>query len=457
MISILHWRPLQSLLLLVFAALASFPSQAQQRIALVVGNYSYESAPLTSPRYDASAMEKSLADLGFTVKPRVNLDQNSFREELRDFSTRLKKNPGAIALFYYSGHGMQVNGVNYLVPTGARIDSEADVSIYGVRVDEVILRMTTGGASTSILVLDACRNNPYEKRFKSADAGLARTPAPPGVVIAYAAAPGTVAIQATGGALSPYTAALVSSLAQPTPLLLTLQRVANRVHSSSKGNQSPYIETSAGFDAAVTLVSPKAVEPTPTLTKRTDDQKNASLIEQQPRPQSLEETIALIRASQDPTEKRELKASARKIVAPELNFGTIEGVDDNIYRSFSFVSYDPDKNILIVDQKYEARGPRQCSPVCSVYEGRLTIDLSRVDRVQTYGSGEFDLDCWYSAQYQNNKCITYKTQKNTCQYAGCDSGSDQSIPFHLKNNAKAKKLRLALQAVIYKIDGRPAF
>lgn len=456
MISMLHWQPWQSLLLLLAAGLASFPSQAQQRIALVVGNYSYESAPLTSPRYDASAMEKSLADLGFAVKPRTNLDQNSFREELRDFSTRLKKTPGAIALFYYSGHGMQVNGINYLVPTGTRIYSEADVSIYGVRVDEVILRMTTGGASTSILMLDACRNNPYEKRFKSTDSGLARTPVPPGVVIAYAAAPGTVAIQATGGALSPYTAALVGSLAQPTPLLLTLQKVANRVHSSSNGNQSPYIETSAGFDAAVTLVAPKAVQPTAPLTKRTDDQKNAPLSEQRPKPQSLEETIALIRASTDPTEKRELKASARKIVAPELNFGTIEDVEDNIHRSFSFVSYDPEKNILVVAQKYEARGPRECSPVCRVYEGRLTIDLSRVDRVQTYAAGAFELDCWYSAQYQNNKCITHRIYKNTCQYAGCDSSSDQSIPFHMKNNTRANKLRLALQAVIYKIDGRPA-
>jgi hypothetical protein len=433
---------------------------AQPKLALVVGNSNYESSPLSSPGHDVDAIEKILTRLNFVVARKKNLNQNAFREELRDFSVRLKKSPGAIAFFYYSGHGMQVNGNNYLVPIGAKIESEADVSIYGVRVDEVILRMRSGNTSTSILVLDACRNNPYEKRFKSPDAGLARSAAPPGTLIAFAAAPGAVAAQASGGALSPYTAALVGSLTEPTPLLLTLQKVANKVHTESGGRQSPYIETSAGFDATVALnaSTSAAMAPSSPPPKRDEGVNPGAQGKrpQVPRAETVQEYIALIRASSEAKQKAELKISARRLLVQDFDFGTVEQTKDGVFRSFKFVSYDPESNKLVVDQKYESRRQGVCSPTCPEYVGRLTVDLSRVDRVQSFSGGAFDLDCWYSAQYRRNKCIVHNTVKNSCQYEGCDSGSDQSIPFHIENNSRLSKFRNALQTVIYKIDGRPA-
>ena len=173
-------------------------------------------------------------------------------------------------------------------------------------------------------------------------------------------------------------------------------------------------------------------------------------------PITLEDYVRLIKTA-DAGKKRELKSAARKLVAEDFNFGRVEATDDlKHYRSFNFVSYDPARNILVIDEKYEYKDPPSCKPKCPTYVGRLTIDLGRVDRIATFSGGQFDLDCWYSAQYGRNKCISFTTEEFTCTVSRCQSGSDQVVSFYIPNNAKIRRLQSALQAVIYKIDGRPA-
>jgi hypothetical protein len=171
------------------------------------------------------------------------------RQHIKAFADDVRANTPASAVFYYSGHGMQVNGVNYMIPVDAEIADQDDVEQYSVRLDEVLLRLKSSQSSPTVAILDACRNNPFEKRYKSAPDGLAKPNLWPASIVAFAAAPGAVAPQASGGALSPYTAVLVERLDTNAPAVVVLQQVANDVYAKSAQRQSPYVETSAGLDA----------------------------------------------------------------------------------------------------------------------------------------------------------------------------------------------------------------
>lgn len=244
----MHRGSLAGVLLVTFFAIAlPWSAGAETRIALVIGNSAYSSGPLSSPKDDAEAVEGKLKDLGFQVIRKTDLRREEFFNAIRDFGDRLQQ-PGTVGLFYYSGHGMQVNNRNYMIPTDSDIRSELDVGRFAVPVDDVLLRMELGKSNPNFVVLDACRNNPFEKRFKSSPDGLAPMEAPPSTLIAFAAAPGRVAEAGLGGKLSPYTQALVEHIDKPYPTFISMfQAVQNTVYARSGQKQSPRLELPPGL------------------------------------------------------------------------------------------------------------------------------------------------------------------------------------------------------------------
>jgi len=182
-----------------------------ERMALVIGNNVYEDSPLTNPANDANDMTAMLQQLGFAVNTRINATQQEMEEAIRDFAGNLR--PEDTALFYFSGHGAQVDGINYLVPIGARIVSEQDIKYKSVAAELVLDYLEQAGSKLNIIILDACRDNPF-KGFRSTRGGLAMMTSPTGTLIGYATAPGTVAYDGPGEN-SPYTKHLLQAMSSP--------------------------------------------------------------------------------------------------------------------------------------------------------------------------------------------------------------------------------------------------
>ena len=168
----------------------------ERRVALVVGNADYKSAPLTNPVNDARDIAAVLRDLGFSVIEKINADKREMVSAIDAFYRNLR---GArVGLFYFAGHGMQIQGANYLVPVGTRISSESDVQFEAVNAGRVLGKMHDAGNKLNIVILDACRDNPFKRSFRTGRTGLAQMDAPKGTIIAYATAPGSVAADGTG-------------------------------------------------------------------------------------------------------------------------------------------------------------------------------------------------------------------------------------------------------------------
>lgn len=182
------------------------------RIALIIGNSSYPSAPLANPANDAEVMATALRSVGFDVIHRTDVNQKQMKRALNLFGDKLEvAGREAVGLFYYAGHGVQVGGRNYMIPTDAAIEREQDVDVEGVAVDSILIAMELADNRLNFVVLDACRNNPFKRGFRSAARGLARMDAPRGSLIAYATGPGSVANDGTGKN-SPYTEALARAI-----------------------------------------------------------------------------------------------------------------------------------------------------------------------------------------------------------------------------------------------------
>jgi formylglycine-generating enzyme required for sulfatase activity len=235
---------------LVFMLLASAAATAAEtRIALVIGNSDYSSGPLPNPANDAKMIGDTLSKLGFEVIARRNADQNTMKRAIQEFGARLEKaGPAAVGLFYYAGHGVQLNGRNYLIPTTAQIEREGDVEIEAVSADWVIEQMRYARNRLNIVILDACRNNPFTRSMRSVDHGLATMDAPAGILIAYSTAPGAVAADGTGRD-SPYTEALsqaMQNLHEPVEQVFKHVRVG--VMGATSGKQVPWESSSLTGD-----------------------------------------------------------------------------------------------------------------------------------------------------------------------------------------------------------------
>ncbi len=191
-------RMLMPCLALMLAAVlcAAVPARAETRTALVIGNAAYASAPLKNPVNDARDMASALRGLGFEVILKTDATHKDMEAAVREFGQKLRR--GGVGLFYFAGHGVQVAGENYLVPVDAQISSEADVKFGCLNAGLVLGKMEDAGNQVNLVVLDACRNNPFSRGFRGAESGLAKMDAPTGSLIAYATAPGRVAEDGSG-------------------------------------------------------------------------------------------------------------------------------------------------------------------------------------------------------------------------------------------------------------------
>ena len=244
---------------------------SQKRLALVIGNGSYTSAPLLkNPPNDARDMAATLTALGFEVSSGINVNQREMKRLVREFGQKLKG--GGSGLFYYAGHGVQSKGRNYLIPIDAEIQSEAEVEDSGVDVGLVLNYMDEAQNGLNIVILDACRNNPFGRSFRSAAEGLAQVDAPTGTLIAYATAPGRVASDGTGQN-GLYTSELLKQMRVPSVSVTDMfMRVRAEVMKQTGNKQVPwessslvgafYFNSSAGSSGA-TGVNEKSSGPPP--------------------------------------------------------------------------------------------------------------------------------------------------------------------------------------------------
>ena len=223
------------------AAIESSPS-AEVRAALVIGNADYRNGALRNPVNDARVVASSLEKVGFKVLLRENLNREGMHQAIAEFGKQLKS--GGVGLFYYAGHGMQIKGHNFLIPVDADIQSEDDVEFRGMDANMVLSRMDAAHDRVNLLVLDACRNNPFGRNTRSASIGLAQMDAPKGTLIAFSTSPGSLAKDGTG-ANSIYTRHLVEKLALPAvPVEQVFKEVRVAVTRETQDKQIPWESSS---------------------------------------------------------------------------------------------------------------------------------------------------------------------------------------------------------------------
>ena len=224
---------------------------ADKRVAFVVGNAAYKNVPpLPNPAIDAKTMAQTLRNVGFEVVEGTNLSRDRMTEKLLDFG---RKAEGAdVAVFYYAGHGIAVNGTNYLLPVDADLKSEADVKL-GVAINvDTTLEQTMQDAKVKLVFLDACRDNPFAAKIRATkatrgvtvDTGLAAMTSGEGTLIAFATGPGQTALDGDKGANSPFTKALVANITQPgMEIQQAMTRVRAQVNEETNKGQLPWGHT----------------------------------------------------------------------------------------------------------------------------------------------------------------------------------------------------------------------
>ena len=228
---------------------ASEPATANHhelKVALVIGNSKYATSPLANPVNDSRAIATKLRTLGFQVTEREDLRAKQIPPTLREFRSNLK--PGAVALFFYAGHGLQIKGANYLPAVDADITSEEDVPMNSIDVNKVLDMLGDAKTSLNLVFLDACRNNPYARSFRSGAGGLAKVEAPSGTLISFATRPGSVASDGQGQH-GLYTEYLLKAIDQPNMQIeQALKSVVSGVKKTSRGQQEPWMEGSIEGD-----------------------------------------------------------------------------------------------------------------------------------------------------------------------------------------------------------------
>lgn len=222
------------------------------RVALVIGNAGYPTMPLSNPLNDARAVADTLDKLGFKVIRVENATQKQMFDAVRKFGDALK---GGVGLFYYAGHGVQVKGHNYLLPVDASIEREDEVAYKAFDVGLVLEKMEAAKNPMNIVILDACRNNPFARSSRSATVGLAQMDAPTGSIVAFATAPGAEAADGTGGN-GLYTTYLLKYMATPgLKVEDVFKRTRVAVKQESGGRQIPWESTSLEGDFYFTTPS----------------------------------------------------------------------------------------------------------------------------------------------------------------------------------------------------------
>ena len=222
---------------------------ADQRVALVIGNSNYQSAPkLANPGNDAQSMSQLLNSAGFEVTRATDLTRTDMIRVVQDFTAKVaERGPGTVAMIYYAGHGVQVEGENYLLPVDAKISSSYDLDGNSLRLVDLMGTLDAITSRMRIVVLDACRNNPFPQA-NDAGRGLAIVDAPNGSIVGYSTSPGMEAADGDGNH-SPYTSAFINNAREPNlPIEQLFKRVRLDVNHATRGRQTPWESSSLTSD-----------------------------------------------------------------------------------------------------------------------------------------------------------------------------------------------------------------
>ena len=258
-----YWRAAIAACAMLWFGQVVFPSvlSAQERLALVVGNSSYSAlGALSNPSNDARDVAAALGRLGFSTTTVLDAKLTELNGALRAFGRRTR---GAdVALVFYAGHGIELNGENYLVPVDAQLELDTDVRYETVTLDNVLA--ATAGAALQLVILDACRNNPLAGDGRSISRGSLGAPEEERlgteVLVAYAARAGTVALDGRGQRNSPYTTALLGHLEQPLELQTMFRRVRGQVLEATGRRQEPWEYGALVGDHYLRRLTPREVE-----------------------------------------------------------------------------------------------------------------------------------------------------------------------------------------------------
>jgi uncharacterized caspase-like protein len=260
-------RFLAALLVLapIALALTAGAARAEKRIALVVGNAGYQAGALATPANDAGLIAQTLQAAGFDVVGARDLDQDSLRRALRDFIEKATASgPDTVAFIYLAGHGLQLEGENYVVPIDAKIARDADIAAEAIRLSDYMRPLAALGLKASVIVLDAARANPFGASGAPLAGGLALAEPEPGMLIAFNAAPGTVAPEGQGP-YGPYAQALAEMLREGgLPLAEVFDRARLRVNDLTKGAEVPW--HASKIEAPVMLLERAPDAPPPAVS-----------------------------------------------------------------------------------------------------------------------------------------------------------------------------------------------
>jgi hypothetical protein len=257
----------------VFAERGIDVTSKLNRIALIIGNANYESSPLKNPVNDANDMAFVLKQKGFAVTLLKDASQRQMEKAIKNFGVSLRN--GGVGLFFYAGHGMQVNGINYLIPIGSNIELEEDIKYDSVNANRVLTLMESADNEFNMVFLDACRNNPFSRSFRSGSRGLAQMDAPTGSLIAYATAPGSIAADGNGRN-GLFTGQLIKHMQVPDlELTKMMKEVRKQVLKESENKQTPWDVSSltgdfyftGGNDQGTTII--EVDEPKKQLVQKT--------------------------------------------------------------------------------------------------------------------------------------------------------------------------------------------
>ena len=269
----MYRRSLLNLIVPAAFLLGCSSALAESRLALVIGQSAYRSVPaLPNPANDAKAMSQLLSESGFEVLSASDLSQGQIRDKVSEFAGKVaERGPDTVALVFYAGHGIQIDGENYLMPIDVDPKREADIPLQAVRLNDILNALTSVPNKMRILLLDACRNNPFPELNKTAGHGLALIDTKvgsPGTFLSFSTSPGAEA-EDGNGADSPYTTALLAAAKEPGSIEETFKRVRVSVNKATDGRQTPWDSSSLTDDFR--FVAGPAAAPGPKLAsvKRT--------------------------------------------------------------------------------------------------------------------------------------------------------------------------------------------
>lgn len=219
----------------------------EKRVALIIGNGNYKSSPLRNPVNDARSMAKILQRLNFKVLEYENLTQKQMKQAIDKFGREIRG--GGVGLFFFAGHGMQARGRNYLIPVNADINTENDIEYESIDAGRVLAKMEDAGNRVNIVMIDACRNNPYARSFRAQSKGLATVNAPAGSFIAYATAPGSLAADGKGKN-GVFTKAFVDAVNKNSSISIEkiFKKVRSSVRKTTHKKQTPWSSSSMEGD-----------------------------------------------------------------------------------------------------------------------------------------------------------------------------------------------------------------